>query len=344
VQKGLTPQTTLDQTVRDVEVGRADISVAKAAIESARATIEQKRAQLKVVEIDLERTDIKTPISGTVISRSVDPGQTVAASFQAPELFKIAQDLSSIRIEAQVNEADVGAIEAGNPVSFTVDAYPDRQFEGRVSQVRLAATEINNVVTYTVIIEAANEDRKLFPGMTATAQIESAKKENVLRLANDVLRYKPKDAAPASGHDGDSSDRTNRLVERLKGEVALTAPQETALRDGLAKFAESAKSSQPSGGMGGPPVDPSAMRQRIMARVEQTLAPLLSPEQKIQFERYKKGREGARGATVWVLGGVGAPEARFVRLGLSDGQFTEILGGDVTAGANLVVRVKEPAK
>jgi HlyD family secretion protein len=200
------------------------------------------------------------------------------------------------------------------------------------------------VVTYTVIIEAANGDRKLFPGMTATAQIEAAKKENVLRLANDVLRYKPKDATLTSGHDGNSSERTNRLIERLKGEVALTPDQEKALRDALAKFSDETKSSQPSGGMGGPPVDPSAMRQRVMARVEQTLQPLLTAEQKTLYERYKKGREGTRGVTVWVLEGAGAPEARFVRLGLSDGQFTEILNGDVAAGANLVVRAKEPAK
>ena len=105
--------------------------------------------------VDLDRTEIRSPIDGTVISRTVDPGQTVAASLQAPELFKIAQDLSRIRIEAQVNEADVGAVAEGNPATFTVDAYPDKQFEGRVTQVRLSATELNSVVTYTVIVEAA---------------------------------------------------------------------------------------------------------------------------------------------------------------------------------------------
>lgn len=346
VQKGVSPISTLDTATRDMEVGKADISVAKAQIESAKATISQRQAQVRSAEIDLERTQIKAPIEGTVISRSVDPGQTVAASFQAPELFKIAQDLSRIRIEAQVNEADVGAIETGNPVTFTVDAYPDRQFEGRVSQVRLAATEINNVVTYTVIIEAANEDRKLFPGMTANVQIEAAKRDNVLRVANDVLRYKPKVASEAaSGHGtGDGNDRSARMVERLKAEVALTPEQVKALTDALAKLAEDLKASAPSGTMGGPPVDPSAMRQRMTVRVDQTLGPLLTVEQKSLYERYKKGREGTRGATLWVLGDKGEPEARFVRLGLTDEQFTEILGGDVTEGTSMVVRARETAK
>ena len=126
----------------------------------------------------------------------------MAASLQAPELFKIAQDLSRIRIEAQVNEADVGAIADGNPVTFSVDAYPDRQFDGKVTQVRLAATEINNVVTYTVIIEAANDDRKLFPGMTANVEIEAAKREDVLRVSNDALALQAQGFGRRNGQYG----------------------------------------------------------------------------------------------------------------------------------------------
>ena len=343
VQKGVSPISVLDTATRDIEVGTAEINVAKAQIESAKATIAQRQAQLRSTEIDLERTQIKAPIEGTVISRSVDPGQTVAASFQAPELFKIAQDLARIRIEAQVNEADVGAIEAGNPVTFTVDAYPERQFEGQVAQVRLAATEINNVVTYTVIIEAVNEDRKLFPGMTANVQIEAARRDDVLRLANDVLRYKPKNSVTGARHGGsDGTERGGRMVERLKAEVALTPEQEAAVKDALAKLGEEMKA--PSGAMGGAPMDFGAMRQRMSARVEQALGPLLSAEQKLQFERYKKGREGTRGATVYILDAKGEPEPRFVRLGLTDEQFTEVAGGDVGDGASVIVRAREQKK
>lgn len=351
VQKGLSPKSTLDTATRDMDVARADINVANALIQSAKASIEQRKAQLRQAEIDLERTQIIAPIEGTVISRTVDPGQTVAASFQAPELFKIAQDLSRIRIEAQVNEADVGAIDTGNPVTFTVDAYPDRQFDGYVTQVRLAATEINNVVTYTVIIEAENDDRKLFPGMTANVQIEAAKRENVLRVSNDVLRYKPKMASAGSAAAGASNssgggngDRSARMVERLKGEINLTVDQEKALKVSLDKLATETKAAAPSGTMGGPPVDMSAMRQRTTARVEQTLLPILSPDQKQLYERYKKGREGSRSATLWVLDAKGAPESRYARLGLTDDQFTEIIGGDVTEGTNVVVRAREPGK
>jgi HlyD family secretion protein len=220
-EKKLSPQLTYETALRDRDVAKADIAVADAQVASARATIQQRQAALDQATIDLERADIKSPIDGTVISRTVDPGQTVAASLQAPELFKIAQDLSRIRIEAQVNEADVGAVTEDNAATFTVDAYPDRQFEGRVTQVRLAATEINSVVTYTVIIEAANEGRKLFPGMTANVVILSATRDGVLRISNDALRFKPKfAAADAQNRRGDrgtggGGDRSGRMLERL---------------------------------------------------------------------------------------------------------------------------------
>ena len=129
--RGISAQAALDTALRDTEVAAAEIAVARAQIENAKAQVAQRQAQLDQAQIDLDRTRILSPIDGTVISRTVDPGQTVAASLQAPELFKIAQDLRRIRIEAQVNEADVGVVAEGNDVVFSVDAYPERQFEGR---------------------------------------------------------------------------------------------------------------------------------------------------------------------------------------------------------------------
>jgi HlyD family secretion protein len=347
-EKGLTPRNNFETATRDLEVARAEIKVSKSQIESAKATILQRKAQLNQAQIDLDRTEIRAPIAGTVISRTVDPGQTVAASLQAPELFKIAQDLSRIRLEAQVNEADVGAISDGNSVSFTVDAYPDRTFNGKVTQVRLAATEINNVVTYTVIIEASNDDRKLFPGMTANVEIEAAKRENVLRISNDALRYKPKVSATETSSSGqagrDGGDRTQRLIDRLKGEVSITAEQEAAVRDALKKLSDETKAASAGATMGGPPIDFGAMRQRINARVEQALTPLLTDEQRKPFERWRSGRETAKVATLWVLGSDGKPEPKFVRLGLVDDKFSEILSDEVADGANVVVRAKEAAK
>lgn len=345
--KGFSAQAALDTATRDAAVAKADIAVAEAQVASARATILQRKASLDQATIDLARAEIRSPIEGTVISRTVDPGQTVAASLQAPELFKIAQDLSRIRIEAQVNEADVGAVSEGNPATFTVDAYPDRQFEGRVTQVRLAATEISSVVTYTVIIEAANAGRKLFPGMTANVVIESATRDGVLRISNDTLRFRPKTAAAnaqtRSGERGagGGGDRTGRMLERLKTEVELTDAQQAAVKQVLDKLGQEARESTQGSLIGGGPGDPSAFRQKATARIEQALGPTLTEAQRPKFLRWKDGRETARFATVWVLGAGNTPERRNIRTGIADDQFTEVLGGELKEGERVIVRGRD---
>ena len=345
-EKRLSPLLTLETAIRDRDVAKADIAVAQAQVASARATIAQRNAALEQAAVDLERADIRSPVDGTVISRTVDPGQTVAASLQAPELFQIAQNLSRIRIEAQVNEADVGAVAEGNPATFVVDAYPDKQFEGVVTQVRLAATELNSVVTYTVIIEAANEGRKLFPGMTANVMIVSATRDGALRVSNDALRFKPRTEAAASpGERGGNAgrDRGGQMIERLKTEVSLSDDQVAAVRhvmDQLRKETSEA-GGQPSFGGGGPGRDRGEFRQKMMSRLEQTLGPLLSDGQRAAFQRWKDGREAVRPAVVWVLGKTGVPESRAVRVGLADDQFTEIVGGDLKEGEPVIIRARD---
>jgi len=344
--KGFSAQSALDTATRDIEVANAEITVVKAQIESARATINQRKAALDQATIDLDRAEIRSPIEGTVISRSVDPGQTVAASLQAPELFKIAQDLSRIRLEAQVNEADVGSVAKDNTATFTVDAYPDRQFEGRVTQVRLAATEINSVVTYTVIIEASNEGRLLFPGMTANVVILSAMRDGVLRVPNDAFRFKPKGeggTARSGGGKAGSTDRAARLMDRLKAEVQLTSPQEQVVRDALAKLGkETREGAQSSFGASSGGGDRGEFRQRAAARIESALTPLLTDAQRPAYEKWKQGRETTRGATIWVLAASGGIERRYVRTGIADDQFTELLGADVAEGDAVVIRAREP--
>lgn len=357
--KGFSAQSALDTATRDVDVARADIAVAKAQIENAKATIVQKQTLLDQALIDLERTRIRSPINGTVISRTVDVGQTVAASLQAPELFKIAQDLSRIRIEAQVNEADVGAVGDGNPVTFTVDAYPERTFDGRVTQVRLAATELNNVVTYTVIIEAANADRRLFPGMTANVQIETAKRDGVLRVANEALRFKPRNgAAGLASHErqrGDRAERNERMLERLKDELQLTEAQAETVRGEMRKFFADAKAEreekqqQRRPSFGSPASfnttpDMAGMRERMATKLEEVVTPLLSEAQRPLFNSWKKGRENTRAGTVHVLTAAGEAEARQVRVGIADDQFTEIVGGKLKEGDKSVVRAREAKK
>lgn len=342
--KGFSAQATLDTAIRDQDVAKAEIAVADALISSAKATIAQRKAALDSARIDLERSEIRSPISGTVISRTVDPGQTVAASLQAPELFKIAQDLSRIRIEAQVNEADVGSVAEGNPVTFSVDAYPDREFEGKVTQVRLAATEINNVVTYTVIIEAMNEDRRLFPGMTANVRIESARREGALRISNDALRFRPRDAQAGGARTGsEAQQRSERTIDRLTNDLALTPDQVAKLRAELDALSAEMKAA-PTSGLAAPAFDPAAFRQKLILRIDAALSGTLSAEQVKLYERWKKGREGTRIVAMWAIGPDGAPERRMVRVGLADDQFTEILSPEVKEADRFIVRAREAKK
>jgi len=361
--KGVSAQSALDNATRDLEVGKADVAVARAQIENAKATIAQRTAQRDQAQIDLDRTIIRSPIKGTVISRTVDMGQTVAASLQAPELFKIAQDLRNIQIEAQVNEADVGIVAEGNPVTFAVDAYPERKFDGQVTQVRLAATELQSVVTYTVIIEARNEDRRLFPGMTANVQIETAKRDNVLRVPNDAMRFKPKGEVAATqakqgGRDENRTasrgDRMQRMAERLVDELQLTETQAEVLRAETRKMAEERRArtegegQAPRGGptsfMPGPPrvegEEAGAARGRMIVRLQQALAPVLTEEQRVKFDAWKRGRESTRPGAVWVLGADGKLQSRRVLTGVIDEQFTEVVGGSLKEGERVVTRAR----
>lgn len=336
-KKGFAATATLENAQRDLDIAKAEIDVAKAQIESANAVVAQREAALQQSQVDLERTRIVAPVNGIVISRTIDTGQTVAASLQAPELFKIAQDIRRIRIEAQVNEADVGAVAEGNPVTFTVDAYPERTFQGKVTQVRLAATELGNVVTYTVIIEASNDDRRLFPGMTANVQIEAAKKDGVLRIANEALRFKPR-VETVSDDRGDRPERMQRRLERMREELNLTDAQVAAVREEMQKAMPQRTAGQGSGQQ--EMADPAAARQRMQAAIETALKPLLTDEQLPAYEKWKSGREAVRTGNVHVLTDAGEIDRRFVRLGISDEQYTEIVGGQLQEGERVVVRAR----
>jgi len=338
-KKGFAATATLENAQRDLDIALADIEVTKAQIETAKAVIAQREAAMKQAEVDLDRTRIVAPVNGTVISRTIDVGQTVAASLQAPELFKLAQDLRRISIEAQVNEADVGAVAEGNPVTFSVDAYPERTFEGTVTQVRLAATELQNVVTYTVIIEASNDDRRLFPGMTANVQIESAKQDDALRVPNEALRFRPRAAEKFVVAAGASrEDRSDRIISRLKNELPLTDAQEEAASAALEKFLSSSAAS------GANSIDRSVERQMIQSILEQALRPLMSEAQMPAYEKWKSGRAASRSGNVYVLDAAGKPERRVVRLGISDDQFSEIAGGKLKEGERVIVRAREAKK
>ena len=162
-----------------------------AQINAARAQVSQFQASLQTAQTNLGYTKIIAPVDGTVISRKIDLGQPVAASFQAPELFTIAQDLTKMQIEVSVSEADIGKVKEGQDVSYTLDGYPDSKFFGKVTQVRLSPTTVSNVVTYTVIVDVDNEDLKLKPGMTANVSIITSQSEDVLCAPNLALKFTP---------------------------------------------------------------------------------------------------------------------------------------------------------
>ncbi|MGQ0620181.1 MAG: efflux RND transporter periplasmic adaptor subunit [Panacagrimonas sp.] len=180
-------------------IAQQQLDEAAQVLKSAAAQVENARAQVEDAEVDLRNSVIRSPIAGVVVARTVDVGQTVAASFQTPELFRIAGDLKKMLIHTTFAEADIGRIQPGQPARFTVDAFPDRSFRGAVRQVRLNPTTTQNVVTYDVVVDVDNDDLSLLPGMTAYVNVVLSRAGNSLRVPNAALRYRPKLEAPDAG-------------------------------------------------------------------------------------------------------------------------------------------------
>jgi HlyD family secretion protein len=223
---------------------QADLDQAMANLHQAEANAKIKQGALDKAKADLEHCAITSPIDGIVISRNVDVGQTVAASLQAPIIFQIANDLTKMQIDANVAEADVGVLEVGQDVDFTVDAFPMRTFHGKVVQVRNAPITVQNVVTYDTVIGVSNPDLKLKPGMTANVSIIVAHKDNVLQIKNAALRYRPAEAtpgeirskspAPSASRRGDSKRQTSeRTVYRLSAGRPQPVQIKTGISDGV---------------------------------------------------------------------------------------------------------------
>jgi HlyD family secretion protein len=212
-ERNLIPRTEL-------ETAEVNVKSAEAQIRSSQAALTQARAQLNNQRVNLGYTTIVAPIDGIVISRNVDQGQTVAASMNAPTLFVIAADLTKMQVLANIDEADVGQLATGSDVSFTVDAYPSDVFKGKVAQVRLAPTTVQNVVTYTAVIDVANEELKLKPGMTANVTVVTDRRENVVAVPNSALRFRPEAGGP-------------RSVWKVEGEELVQARVRLGLTDGV---------------------------------------------------------------------------------------------------------------
>jgi HlyD family secretion protein len=199
-------------------VSQAELDAAVVALELRKADLKQARAQLEAAQVDLRHTTIRAPIDGVVISRSIDLGQTVAASLQAPKLFVIANNLSQMQVETRIDEADIGQMRPGLPVSFTVDAFPDREFDGQVAQVRLEPIVEQGVVTYTTVIHTVNPEMRLRPGMTANVTVKIERREDVLRVPNAALRFRPAEAGGGAG-----GSRANGAVSSPRGAAGIAA-------------------------------------------------------------------------------------------------------------------------
>jgi len=220
----------------ELDSRKAEELAATAALHAAEAQLQSAAADERQALIELDKTIIRSPIDGVVISRDVDAGQTVAASLSAPTLFTIANDLTKMRVNAAVTENDIGQIHEGMEATFRVDAYPDERFRGTISQVRYAETVVDNVVTYTTLIDVDNPELLLRPGMTATIQFDVAREEDALLVPNAALRYDPLAAAAPRGSAGAGGNglptATQPRVFRLEGEVLVEVPVALGLTDG----------------------------------------------------------------------------------------------------------------
>ena len=341
-QRGAASQAALDAARAARQAARADLAVAQAQSRTAAANLLQSRAGLDSARIDLERTFIRSPIDGVVVDRSVDLGQTVAASLAAPTLFTIAQDLTRIQIDAEVDEADIGRLREGQAARFTVDAFPEREFTGVVEQIRLSPTELQNVVTYTAVISADNPNRRLLPGMTANVDIITGQRAGVLTVVNQALRFAPRGAATAlivegAGERGGPGGRGG-----AGGRGGGPGGFLTQYRDGLglteAQIAEAdarmrAIFAQARAGDGPPD------RELIRERMNRVLADVLTSDQMARLEELRRDAAPVRRGTVWVKTG-DRLRRRSVVLGLSDARVTEIRGG-IEEGAEIAIRVRE---
>jgi HlyD family secretion protein len=336
----------------DADLALAQRDQARAQVTSASAAIRQQQATVDSARTDVGHTVIRSPVDGVVLARAVEPGQTVAASLQTPVLFRIAEDLRRMRIVLAVDEADIGRIRAGQVVEFTVDAFPERRFTGSVDQVRLAAGNTNNVVSYPVVVAVDNPDLVLLPGMTANAEIRIERRTGVLTVANAALRWRP--AGVAAGED--TAARTARAgggagaeLDRIAQSLDLDDAQRAALAQVQAQREQRQRQREsggangndrrlfgaPGGGGRQPPGSGEALRRNVQQRMLEAYAPFratLRPEQQARWDAALAALSTQRSGTVFLLVD-GKPVETRLRLGLSDGSRTEVAGGDVAEGA-----------
>ncbi|HEV2081192.1 MAG TPA: efflux RND transporter periplasmic adaptor subunit [Brevundimonas sp.] len=341
-----------------LDTAQASLRTARANVASAQAQVRQAQASLRSDQATLGRTTITAPIDGIVIDRQIEPGQTVASGLNVAVLFTLAQDLGRVQALVNVDEADIGQVRVGQPVRFTVDAFSDDSFTGQVTQIRVLPTTESNVVAYTVVVEADNPGERLLPGMTANAEIVLEEKRGVLRVPNSALRFTPADVetqeqagagggaspfGPGAGGQqrraGGSPGRGNMAAAVIE-ELGLDAAQKARVQPILDRAQQEARAARRSGGaqQGGGQrrrgANPAAAAAFNKAFDE--IKPLLRPDQQVKLEALRGRFAGGGGrGTVWVLRD-GRPVQVSVRTGATDGSYTEVLGGELKEGDQVI--------
>jgi HlyD family secretion protein len=340
-------KSVFDQAAAKLVAAESKVLQQKAQIAVARAQVKRNQALLAQRKIDLERTFIRSPVDGVVINRSVDVGQTVAASLQAPILFTIAKDLRQMQVEVSVDEADIGRIAVGQQADFTVDSFQGRTFRGRVQQVRKASKEESNVITYTVIVATRNDDLRLLPGMTANVTFVISRRENIVRVPNRALRFRPPGVAAAQASSGSSrAARMRARLDKLARDLKLTPDQKQRVAAAYREMFTKIRALRGGGGGGNIREQFRSLRRKLMSRLQS----ILTPAQFKQMAGMRRGGRAGRGGRgrgqargrpgrVWVAGADGTPRAVRVTVGITDGQHTELRRGDLKAGDRVIVGI-----
>ena len=375
VDKGFIAQSESDKsnalvntTLESVKAAEAQVGVSDAQVRSAQANVSQRDAALLQARVDLARTRVTSPVNGIVIKRSIERGQTVASSLQSPELFIIARNLQDMQVEAAIDEADVGRIRSGQKATFTVDAFPGQTFEGQINQVRKAATNVANVVTYVAVVTFSNTDGRLLPGMTANVRVITDTRDQVLKVPNAALRVRiagvepAADAAPSSGAGSAPASSPSpastpapnpnasggggpgaEFRNRLNTELQLT-PEQKEKVDAI--YAEARPKFMQLREL--PESDRSKARERITSEIRARVGDVLTAEQKPKYAAMvaeTSSRTSTRGR-IYVMDADGKPKALNVRLGISDGSSTELLvfpnspqAADLQEGAKVITGI-----
>ena len=290
-------QSGLAQSQSQIQQSQAQVQQSQAQVQQAEAQVQQAQAALQLAEINLTHTTILSPIDGVVVSRSVDVGQTVAASLSAPTLFTIANDLKQMQVIANIDQADIGLVEQAKGVQFNVDAFPGDSFTGAIQQIRLNPVNTQNVVTYNVAINVDNPEEKLKPGMTTNLTFTIDERNNVLKVPNAALRFTPSDA---------SGQRSGGRQNGQRGNRSSSQDQTAADAGGSAAGQNRAQRSGEGGERASNFAPPSA--------------PVLQGQTRV----------------VWVMGQDGTPQRRRITVGLSDGVATEVLEGSLKEGEMVI--------